>query len=347
MINVADKNLNTFCSILSAETGLSFPISRYSFVLNRITPLLKKYNCSTPTELILKCKSDTTIGLDVINALTTNETWFFRHPEHFNILKNNIIPNLLRIKKDKKIRIWSAGCSIGAETYSILFTLLESMPASSKVRIELTGSDISYEAIKIARSGIFTQHDLRDTENSILEKYFEKLDNGNYKVKQELKQYVSFECMNLLETWPPRVFDIIFCRNTMIYFKEDIKSKLINRFFKALDFNGYFITSSNELIKASCEESGIKKLYMNNEMIYQKVNNQPSVSALYFKTPSELLKASNYLRRNNYHFEFGPTENDRSNNGIRALYVRPEDLNLIKECLGIISLVPEKTELIK
>ena len=137
-----DKSLDLFCSILSRETGLTFPTSRYSFVENRLAPLLEKYDCSNPNELIIKAKQDLKLRIDIINTLTTNETWFFRHPEHFEILKENVFPQIIKTKSNKIINIWSAGCSTGAELYSILITAKESIPESELQKI------LEYKAFK-------------------------------------------------------------------------------------------------------------------------------------------------------------------------------------------------------
>ena len=335
-----NKNLSLFCSILSRETGLSFPTSRYSFVENRLAPLLEKYNTSNPTELILKSKHDLKLRIDIINRLTTNETWFFRHPEHFKILKKDVLPKILKRKKNKQLNIWSAGCSCGAELYSILITIKEAGADYSNLRVNILGSDISYGAIQMAKQGIYNNYILKNTDKNILDKYFDRVDNENFKIKEELKQNVTFEYLNLLESWPPRTFDIIFCRNTMIYFNEETKVKLIKRFFKALELDGYFFTSINELVDLNNDDYGIKKLYIGSECIYQKKNVTKNTCELFFKNPTELLKATNLLRRISYSFQFGPTITQKNGKNIRSLIVSSSDSDKIIKYLLSNSIEP-------
>ncbi len=330
-----DNNIELFCQILSRETGITFPVSRYSFVSNRLSTLFEKYKCHDIAGLMAKGKNDVRLRIDMLNVLTTNETWFFRHPEQFTILKNHVIPELLAKKKDKVINIWSAGCSIGAELYSILITLLETIPESSNARINLLGSDISSDAINIAKKGIYDSRDLRMTDRAYIQKYFDKIDESTYKIKDELKTNVTFEFLNLLETWPPRTFDIIFCRNTMIYFNENSKNYLISKLFKALELDGYFFTSANEQVDIKEGDYGIKKLFLENEVVYQKKrSNSSNTCDLYFKTPSDLLKASNLLRRNAYNFQFGKAITSQNGNKVRSISVRTADCEKIIKFLS-------------
>lgn len=336
-----DRSIDLFCSILSRETGLDFPPSKYSFIQNRLSPILEKYKCSNPSELILKSKFDIKIKIDIVNALTTNETWFFRHSEHFEILKKIVFPEIIKRKKDKSIRIWSAGCSTGAELYSILITLFESIPNYNEYRISVLGSDISYDSILKAKNAIYTIRDLKETEEYIKNKYFDMQEDGNYKIKEELRRYAYFEYLNLLETWPPRTFDIIFCRNTMIYFKEEAKDSIIKRFFKALDFNGYFFTSANEQINILNENYGINKLYIKNEYIYQKTTVKTGSCELFFKDSTDLLRATNLLRKCCYNFQFGSSVKDGFKN-IRNLIISSNDCDKIVKLLLSNSIVPSK-----
>ncbi len=331
-----DKSLDLFCSYLSKETGLTFPVIKYSFVLNRITPILKKYNCSIPSDLISKSKQDLKLKIEIVNALTTNETWFFRHPNHFEIIKKDILPVFINQKKDKTIKIWSAGCSKGAELYSILITLLESMPDISNYRISLLGSDISYEIIQNARKAEFNSNDLKATNQIIIDKYFDKTSNNTYKIKEELKHYVTFEYMNLLENWPPRTFDIIFCRNTMIYFNDETKNELLKRFFKALEFGGFFFTSTNELVDIPIENYGIKKIFLRDEYIYQKTNKVEGLFDLYFNSPTDLLRATNLLRKACYSFQFGSSEKNK----VRSLIISKSESDKIINYLVSNSIKP-------
>ena len=334
-----DKNLDLFCSILSRETGLTFPTSRYSFVENRLAPLLEKYHSSNPSDLILKAKQDLNLRIEIIDTLTTNETWFFRHPEHFEILKEYILPQIVKNKKNKVINIWSAGCSTGAELYSILITVKETISESENFRINILGSDISYEAIQAAKKGVYSARELRETPPYLIDKYFIKINDDCFKIKDELKQEVSFEFLNLLESWPPRTFDIVFCRNTMIYFNKENKEKLTKRFFKTLELDGYFFTSANEQVDLNSEAYGFNKLYLKNEYIYQKTNKREKTCDIFFKTPTDLLRATNLLKKHSYRFSYGSTDT-KLGNGIRYIKVYSSDYDKIVRFLQFNSIEP-------
>lgn len=332
--------------MLSRETGITFPASRYTFVANRLATLLDKYKSKSLLDLMSKAKNDDKIKIDMLNVLTTNETWFFRHLEHFEILKKEVIPALLK-KRNKVINVWSAGCSIGAEAYSILITLLESIPNSANFRLNILGSDISYNAIQIAREGVYDRRDLRTTPPHLTSKYFDQINADSYKIKAEFKQYVAFEFLNLLKSWPPRDFDIIFCRNTMIYFSDEIKQLLVKRFYRSLELNGYFFASTNEQIDVENTEFGFKKIFLENEYIYQKSIPYSTYCELFFKTASDLLKASNHLRRNSYEYQFGPVTNSKDGTKLRSLIVNTNDCEKIIKFLKFNSITPTKSFCIK
>ena len=342
-----DKNIELFCQNLANETGISFPPSRYTFILNRLSPLLEKYNCRDLSDLIRIGKNNFELKMAITNVLTTNETWFFRHPEQFEILKTYVLPELIKRKSDKTLSIWSAGCSIGAELYSILITVLEAMPSSANYRLNLLGSDISYDAITNARKGIYDSRELRATDRTILEKYFHQLSSNTYQVKDELKAKVNFEYLNLMGNWPPRTFDIILCRNTMIYFNESSKKNLITRLFKALNINGYFFTSANEQVYINEGNFSIKKLFINNEVVYKKLNQISKSWELFFKTPSDLLKTINFLRKNSYTFNYGQATAGTKGSQIRSLIISDADYDTIIKNLAFNSIELLKTVCIK
>ena len=242
------SELEEFCGFLKQEFGLSFSSEKYQQLENRIQPILKSFSIRKLCDVIIESKKDIRLRMDLVNALTTNETWFFRHPSHFRILTRHIMP-VLSAKREKtgdnRLKIWSAGCSIGAETFSILFSLLDSGGAE-KWNLTLIGSDISSEAINRARSGRYFKHELKMVEPHILQKYFTPCDRDCYQVKEEYRQMVEFEILNLLESWPARKFDVIFCRNVMIYFDQPTQEGLVNRYARSLVPGGHLMIGHSE-----------------------------------------------------------------------------------------------------
>lgn len=321
----AIKEMQAFCAYLAREYGLSYPPAKYSLVENRVEPLFEAFACKTLNDLMVRSKNDLELRRELLNHLTTNESWFFRHPSHFKILSKTIIPELAnkKIKSgERKISIWSAGCSIGAELYSILITILKTLPEPSSFRIELTGSDLSADAVTTAKKGLYTPQELRLVDYATLNHFFSDEGDGCYRILPEYSQYTSFETMNLLDNWPARSFDIIFCRNTMIYFSTESKKKITERFYRALNINGYYFTSANETIHWQEEEdSTFKKLFLEDDIVYQKVRHAQFQAVFNFKTPSDLLKALNILNKSGIEYKLEKIPTAHSLAPSRAIYV--------------------------
>lgn len=321
------KELGEFSRYLSNEYGIDFQPQKYSFLENRILPLMQKFECNTPCDLQRKSKQELSVKRDLLNSLTTNETWFFRHRKHFQILKDTVIPELIKDKKKKKdsiISIWSAGSSIGAELFSILITLLENVDDFSNWTFRLIGSDLSENAINRAKEGIYVDHEIADVSAKILKKYFIELGNKKFVIKPQYQKMVSFEVFNLVDRLPNRTFDVIFCRNTLIYFDQESKAKMTERFYKALNLGGFYFTSANETIHWG-KDSSFKRIFFQGDYIYQKASNQKKYVIYYFDTPTDLLKALNTLTRSGleHHLKKIPTLNNLSPK--RAIYL-PENL---------------------
>ncbi|HNX75607.1 MAG TPA: CheR family methyltransferase [Candidatus Rifleibacterium sp.] len=334
------KEIEDFCSFLSHEYGLSFPPARYSFVENRVEPLLADFSCRTLSDIILRARRDMKLRMDLLNNLTTNETWFFRHPEHFSILKNHVFPDLLQQKakfKDNRLNIWSAGCSLGAELYSILFTLLEVLPDPEKFNLLLLGSDIASEAVKTAREGVYEGHQLRLINHTTLHRFFNELGRDRWQVKSEYRKYVEFEVINLLNSWPARTFDLIFCRNTMIYFDSENKARLTERFANVLHTNGYFLTSANEMIEHE-KIPGIRRLFLENEIIYQKSGARKEYQVFNFVTPADLLRALNILKNHGFDYHLEKLNPEHELAPTRSIFISKQDSERATELFRLSSI---------
>ncbi len=335
-----NKELQEFCQFLAREYGLSFPPARFSFVENRVEKVLENFSLRTLSDIVLTAPRNLQLRMELLNVLTTNETWFFRHPEHFTILREHVLPEILRKKaktSDNRIRIWSAGCSIGAELYSILFTLLNQIKNPQLYSIKLTGSDIASDAIKTAKAGIYSDHELRLLSDSMLKKFFDHSSKNKWQIKPELMNFVDFEMMNLLDSWPPRTFDIIFCRNTMIYFDGDNKKRLTRRFLDSLQPNGYFFTSANEMIHTD-PKLGFTQLFIENEIIYQKGTPRKNYVQIRFKSPSDLLRAINLLKNHSFDYYLEKIEAKSNLAPSRAVLLNIKELAKVEELFSLSSI---------
>lgn len=192
----------------------------------------------------------------MLNRLTTNYTYFLREKEHFDFLKKTVLPELAaRHAKDHSLSIWSAGCSSGEEPYTISMYLKEFFDSRAENwDTRILATDISQNVLSTAQSPSYTAQALEELPQDWQNKYFIKTGNNRYTVSRALRQNVIFRPFNLMEPIHfRRKFDLIFCRNVMIYFDRPTKEALVNRFFQATVPGGYlFIGHSEGLDKEHC-----------------------------------------------------------------------------------------------
>jgi len=208
----------------------------------RILSLISRNKFSGFEDYIKGLKEDKNLLNEFLNYLTINVSEFYRNKEQWDILENQIIPDLL--KQKKKIKVWSSACSTGEEPYSIVMLLSRFINIDD---ISILATDIDNSAINKAKIGIYSEKSLKELPNEFKTKYFEKIQN-TYKIKEEIKNKVKFQNINLLKDEYPKSCDLIFCRNVMIYFTEEAKSIMYNKFYNALSDNGILFVGSTEQI---------------------------------------------------------------------------------------------------
>jgi chemotaxis protein methyltransferase CheR len=188
----------------------------------------------------------------LLDAVSTNFTSFFRESQHFDYLRNEFLPEAVDRKKGQgnKLRFWSAGCSSGEEPYSLAIAVLESLDYPESWDLKVLSTDLSSKVLKVAAAGIYPQERIRSIPVPVVRKYFLKGENewkGYVKVKSSLKKHISFERLNLMETFSfSESFDCIFCRNVMIYFDKPTQAALLGRFFRYLSPGGAFLIGHSE-----------------------------------------------------------------------------------------------------
>jgi chemotaxis protein methyltransferase CheR len=193
----------------------------------------------------------------MLDALSTNLTYFFREPRHFEVLKNSVIPRILaRHARDRRFRIWSAGCSSGEEAYSIAMIVKEAVGKLTGWDAGILATDLSWPMLKLAREGTYQPQQLRETPGRLIQENFTPIHDGagrRYQVKQPLRRMVHFARLNLMDPWPMKgPFDAIFCRNVMIYFEKPTQHQLVQRFWDMLAFGGVlFVGHSESLTRIS------------------------------------------------------------------------------------------------
>lgn len=210
--------------------------------------------------------------MDIMDVLTTNETYFFRESFQLKAFSDEIIPELIKAKKalgNRTLRIWSAGCSTGEEPYTIAM-LLSAIPALKGWSIEVIGTDISQKVLNHARRAVYGKSAFRATEERDLQRYFHPLDDG-FKVNDSIRELVTISHLNLFDTNRLKMLgtvDLIFCRNVIIYFDLAAKKRVIESFYTALQGGGYLLLGHSESLMNISTLFTLR--HFKNDMIYQK-----------------------------------------------------------------------------
>lgn len=210
----------------------------------------------------------------LIQHLTVGETFFFRYHAHFEALEKDAFPALTKLPREKGLRIWSAGCSTGEEPYSIAMAIMESFPDWKKRDIRIYATDINSRSLKRAKEGVYNSWKIRVTPEHYLEKYFNHI-GESYIIKDEVKSLVDFSYFNLQSPLPPSAgpFDVIFCRNVMIYFTTATTKKVVEIFAASLNPGGYlFLGHSETLANVS---SRFERHIHEGGFYYKKKTDQP------------------------------------------------------------------------
>jgi len=207
--------------------------------------------------------------INFINAITTNKTDFFRENDHFEFMKSRILPEFVN-KNEKELRIWSAGCSTGEEPYTIAITLFEYFSGKVPPELLILATDIDTQVLEKAQEGNYPADHLADVDPKYLKAYFMRNENEKgvfYKVRDQLKKIVYFRRLNLLSDEYPmkKKFDIIFCRNVIIYFDRETQKKLFDKYYSYLKDDGYLLIGHSENITSITD-----KFILTGRTIYKK-----------------------------------------------------------------------------
>lgn len=234
---------------LYQETALAYPESKRTFLERRLLDMVQEWGARDLDDLWRRCLSSPVVKASVIDALTINETSFFRMPAHFQAL-GGLLPELAARKREgildrPRLRIWSAACSTGEEPYSLAMTLLSLTDRSFKA--EILATDLCQQAVAKARSGIYADWRLENLPAGFREAYFET-DAAGVRVKPIVKELLQFRPHNLKAPPPLGPWDVIFCRNVMIYFDNAFREELLKRLYEALAPGGFLFVGEGETL---------------------------------------------------------------------------------------------------
>lgn len=250
-LTLSDSVFETASAFFKTRSGLSLGKEKVYLLDNRLTPIAIEHGFDDAGGL-LQALHDHKLSSDVkeqmIEALTTNETLFMRDQKPFDTFVQTLLPTLNNA--GGKVHIWCAACSSGQEPYSILMHTEQTGGTLANTQIQIDASDLSGTMVERAKTGIYSQFEVqRGLPIQYLVKYFDKLDNNRWQVKEELRGKVSFRTANLLEPYPGiQKYDLIFCRNVLIYFDSPTKTDVVTRMTQLINTNGYLVIGASESI---------------------------------------------------------------------------------------------------
>lgn len=262
MVKIKPEEIKILSNYIYNVSGISIDASKAYLLETRLSKLLEEEGCRSYGEFYHKANSDPKKVLEkrIINAITTNETLFFRDASPFDLLKHKILPDLIDARTGKNartkipnLRIWSSACSTGQEIYSIAIVIKELLGNNSPHKITLMGTDLSDAAVAQASAGTYNKFEIeRGLPREKLNRYFTP-SGGNWKIKDEIRAMASFRHMNLMRPFVGiGKFDIIFCRNVAIYFTLQDRKKLFNKIADVLEPDGYLLIGSTESLTGIC-----------------------------------------------------------------------------------------------
>ncbi len=274
---LADAEFDFIRHVVGENAGIVLGPNKRQLVQGRLARRLRELGLPTYEaycEHVREAGPEELVGL--INALTTNVTAFFRENHHFEALASYMIPEALkRNQHSRRLRIWSAGCSSGEEPYCLAMVLTEALPSGVRWDAKVLATDIDSEMIAFGQRGVYPQDRLSAVPQERLRRCFRKgigANAGHALIQPDIARLITFRTLNLLQNWPMSgPFDVIFCRNVMIYFDQSTRERLVSRFASLLAPGGYLCLGHSESIHA-----GTAPFRLVGKTIYRKQGNEAS-----------------------------------------------------------------------
>jgi Methylase of chemotaxis methyl-accepting proteins len=254
--DLTDELFDKICKYIYEKARISLGKNKMELVRARFGKVIRQRRMSGFREYFNWMTSDTTGEAlrEVMNAISTNLTSFFRENDHFIYLSQTFFPEMAKkARSGGKIRLrgWSAGCSTGEEVYTMTMTIHESIPHLEEWDVKLLATDIDTEVVAHGQRGIYSKDRVQGIAPALVKKYFDPITDEKgkpaYQTKEALRRMVTFRHLNLFSEWPFRnKFDFIFCRNVMIYFDRPTQEGLINNYYNNLNYGGHLFIGHSE-----------------------------------------------------------------------------------------------------
>ena len=239
------------CQILKQRSGLVLGNDKAYLLESRLLPVARKYRLASFEDLVrlIRSKGDEAVIKDVVEAMTTNESFFFRDTKPFDQFKQIVLPTMMAARTSKQIRIWSAACSSGQEPYSLAMILSEMSAQLAGWKIEIVGTDLSTEILDRAKEGVYSQFEAqRGLPINLLVKYFTQT-GDRWQINQKIRSMVQYREFNLLnDPRPLGRFDVVFIRNVLIYFDQPTKTRILGAMAKRLAPDGALLLGGAESV---------------------------------------------------------------------------------------------------
>lgn len=248
------KDFGRIAEILHADAGIFLPDSKAALVYSRLAKRLRALGIENFRDYCALVASDDGFEerRNMLAALTTNVTRFFREPHHFQDLEKNVVaPRAAAVRKGARMRIWSSACSNGQEPYSIAMSILSVIPEAARLDVKVLATDIDPFMVKAGRDGVYSDDAMTAVPDNLRNRWFERLDGAGsgWRAGAELSAIVSFRELNLIGHWPMKGrFDAIFCRNVVIYFEDNTQNLIWSRFVPLFNPGGRLYIGHSERV---------------------------------------------------------------------------------------------------
>ncbi|WP_210259094.1 protein-glutamate O-methyltransferase CheR [Agrobacterium sp. a22-2] len=254
------RDLNEIAAMIYSDAGIALNDSKASLVYSRLSKHIRALGLRGFREYcaLVSSTEGAPARREMLSHLTTNFTRFFRENHHFEHLKTDVLPELInRAKAGGRVRIWSAACSDGQEPYSIALTVLSMMPNAADYDFRILATDIDPKILALARAGIYDEAALETVSPAMRKQWFKEVDvqgRRKYQVDDRVKRLITYNELNLMAQWPFKgPFDIIFCRNVVIYFDEPTQMKIWSRFAGLLPEGGHLYIGHSERVSGDAK----------------------------------------------------------------------------------------------
>jgi chemotaxis protein methyltransferase CheR len=257
-IALSDREMDRIVRLVYERSGITLHQGKRALIVARLHRLLKAGGFTSFSQYVRHVETDHTgHQLSVLlDAMTTNHTSFFREDEHFRFLAERVVPPL--VAGGRPVRLWCAACSTGQEPVSLAMTLMQALPESQHGRVRLLASDISTRALKTASAGVYQMKVTAGVPQSLLKTYFERglgADEGKVRVRAQLRRAIEYRRVNLIEIENlNETFDVVFCRNVMIYFDKAVQQRVVSMIERHLAPGGYLFIAHSESLNGLSHE---------------------------------------------------------------------------------------------